>query len=114
MAGWGRGQMRRRGRCTAGAVVVLCGLVHAGPAAQEPIDHAMIAAITAEGLERSEAATLFYTLTDVLGPRLTGSPAYIEAAHWARDRFRNWGSRPRASRRSSSAADGRSNTSRSR
>jgi hypothetical protein len=83
--------MRGRGRCTAGAVVVLCALVHAGPAAQEPIDHAMIAAIKAEGLERSEAATLFYTLTDVLGPRLTGSPAYIEAARWARDRFRDWG-----------------------
>ena len=60
------------------------------PAAQEPIDAEMIDAIRAEGLDRSQASDLFYTLTDVLGPRLSGSPAYDEAARWAVDRFREW------------------------
>jgi carboxypeptidase Q len=83
--------MRRKGLWTAAALVVLLGLFHAGPAAQERIDQAMIAAIKAEGLRRSEAPKVFYTLTDVLGPRLTGSPAHAEAARWARDRFREWG-----------------------
>jgi carboxypeptidase Q len=81
--------MRRQGRAV--AVVVLAVLFHPEAAAQESIDHAMIAAIKAEGLRRSEAHNLFHTLTDVIGPRLTGSPAHAEAARWALDRFRNWG-----------------------
>jgi carboxypeptidase Q len=83
--------MRRKGHWTAAAGVVLLGLFQAVPAAQERIDQATIAAIKAEGLRRSEAPKVFYTLTDVLGPRLTGSPAHAEAARWARDRFREWG-----------------------
>ena len=59
--------------------------------AQEPGDAAMTARIRAEGLERSQALELYHTLTDELGPRLTGSPAHDEAAAWARDRFREWG-----------------------
>ena len=56
-----------------------------------PADTAIVAAIAAEGRDRSEAADLFYTLTDVLGPRLSGSPAYDEAARWALGRFEAWG-----------------------
>ena len=83
--------MRRiRSRLVA-AVTVVAGLFQSLTAAQEPIDRAMTAAIKAEGLARSEVPALFYTLTDVLGPRLTGSPAHAEAARWARDRLRNWG-----------------------
>ena len=55
------------------------------------VDAAMVAAITTEGRDRSEAAALFHTLTDVLGPRLSGSPAYDEAARWALGRFEEWG-----------------------
>ena len=73
------------------AVIVLAALLLTAPAAQEVIDHATIAAIKAEGLQRSQVATLFSTLTDTLGPRLTGSPAHLEAARWARDRLRDWG-----------------------
>jgi carboxypeptidase Q len=76
---------------TAVRVAMLVGLFGADAAAQEPIDQAMTAAIKAEGMRSSEVAKLFHTLTDVLGPRLTGSPAHAEAARWARDRFREWG-----------------------
>jgi carboxypeptidase Q len=72
-------------------VAIVAWLSQALPAAQDTVDRTMIAAIKAEGRERSQAATLFYTLTDVLGPRLTASPAHLDAARWARDRFRDWG-----------------------
>jgi carboxypeptidase Q len=51
----------------------------------------MIAAIKAEEARASEATALFHTLTDTIGPRLTGSPAHIEAAHWAVERLTAWG-----------------------
>jgi carboxypeptidase Q len=73
------------------AAAAVIGLLQTEATAQEPVDAAMIAAIRAEGLNRSAASDLFYTLTDVLGPRLSGSPAYDKAAHWAVDRFRQWG-----------------------
>ena len=76
--------------------ITLCALVGAALlpqslAAQEPVDHAMIARIRAEGLERSRVLALFDHLTNVIGPRLTASPAYLRSAEWARDRLREWG-----------------------
>jgi hypothetical protein len=82
--------MRKRCEITA-AVAVLAGLFTATPVAQERIDQKIVDAVKAEGLKRSQAPSIFHTLTDVLGPRLTGSPAHAEAARWARDRFREWG-----------------------
>ena len=49
------------------------------------------AQIRAEGLERSQALSLFLNLTDGIGARLTGSPAHVRSANWARDRFAEWG-----------------------
>jgi len=51
----------------------------------------MVARIRAEGLQRSRALALYRTLTDEIGARLTGSPAHVQAARWARDRFAEWG-----------------------
>ena len=51
----------------------------------------MIARIRTEGLQRSRALALYRTLTDEIGARLTGSPAHVQAARWARDRFTEWG-----------------------
>jgi hypothetical protein len=83
--------MRRRRFGVAAVSGVLVGLFHIMPVAQEQMDQAMVAAIKAEGLQRSHASGLFHTLADVLGSRLTGSPAHVEAARWARERFREWG-----------------------
>ena len=76
---------------TAAAAAIAAVLVHAIAAAQERIDQPMVAAIKEEATRRSEAPKLFHELTDVLGPRLSGSPAHAEAARWARERFRAWG-----------------------
>ena len=51
----------------------------------------MVARIRAEGLQRSSALALYRTLTDDIGARLTGSPAHMQAARWARDRLAEWG-----------------------
>src|SRR5262249_1656536 len=71
-------------------------LFQAGAFAQQTANQnreRMIAAIKAEGLRSSEAPVLFHTLTDVFGARLTGSPAHLEAARWAVERFKQWGLR---------------------
>ncbi|MEX2141093.1 MAG: M20/M25/M40 family metallo-hydrolase [Pirellulales bacterium] len=50
-----------------------------------------LAKIRDEGLNRSQLmATLSY-LTDVIGPRLTGSPNLKRANEWTRDKFSSWG-----------------------
>jgi hypothetical protein len=60
-------------------------------AAQENVDAAMIARIRAEGLDRTRVLATFQYLTDGIGPRLTGSPAYKQAADWARSQFESYG-----------------------
>jgi carboxypeptidase Q len=52
--------------------------------AQEPVDLAMIARIRAEGLEKSRVLETFNHFTNVIGPRLTGSPAHKQAAEYAK------------------------------
>jgi hypothetical protein len=55
-------------------------------ASTDPIDR-----IKEEGLKRSQVmATLSY-LTDVIGPRLTGSPNMKRANEWTRDKLTAWG-----------------------
>ncbi len=44
-----------------------------------------------EGLNRSQVMTTLSYLTDVIGPRLTGSPELRRANEWTRDRFSAWG-----------------------
>lgn len=63
----------------------LCLLVGAASlgAAQEPVDRAMIARIREEGLTRSQVGATFNQLANVIGPRLTGTPAYRRAADWS-------------------------------
>lgn len=72
-------------------ILFLAVLVPTCLTAQERIDQDMTERIIEEGLERSEALSLFLTLTDEIGPRLTASPEHDRAAEWARDRFAAWG-----------------------
>jgi len=59
--------------------------------AQQGDGDATLARIRTEGLERSGARAIFLALTDEIGGRLTGSPAHVRSANWARDRFAAWG-----------------------
>jgi len=44
-----------------------------------------------EGLNRSQIMQTIAHLTDVIGPRLTGSPALRRANEWTRDKLTEWG-----------------------
>jgi carboxypeptidase Q len=54
-------------------------------------DSSSIAFLIAEGLQRSRVADDYRHLTDVIGPRLTGSPAMRRANDWTAARMREYG-----------------------
>src|SRR5689334_24910321 len=56
------------------------------PAADDPI-----ARIKDEGMNRSQVMQTLSYLTDVIGPRLTGSPNLKRANEWTRDTMTKWG-----------------------
>jgi carboxypeptidase Q len=60
-------------------------------ASPEPLDHAVNARIREEARERSQIMSTLHVLTDVYGPRLTGSPNHKGAAEWAIGRMKDWG-----------------------
>jgi len=57
----------------------------------EPLDYAMLGKIREEGLQRSQVMEHIVWLSDVYGPRLTGSPAIKQASTWAQKKFKEWG-----------------------
>lgn len=59
--------------------------------AREAVDLAVVERIREEGLERSHIEELARHLTEVIGPRLTGSPGMMQANQWTAERFREWG-----------------------
>ncbi len=71
-------------------VALVCLLAMSGPA-QESIDAGIVARIKEEAYQRSQALDTLSYLSDVYGPRLTGTPAYYEAAEWAKRRLESWG-----------------------
>lgn len=76
------------------ALVVACAtlvLLTASAAAQRDGDTVLLQKIRAEGMDRSEALTMFDQFVTVIGPRLTGSPEYKAAADWARGKLASWG-----------------------
>src|SRR5688572_7663598 len=74
------------------ACSLLLAVVLITPAAAQPPIHPGIAeAIRREGNTGSEIMRTLHTLTDVYGPRLTGSPAARAAAEWAVQRMTSWG-----------------------
>src|SRR5438132_5858338 len=73
------------------AVVLLAWPMAAAPPAGEPVDLDAVYRIKDEGLARSTVMHIESYLTDVYGPRLTGSPNIKEAADWAQKTMKEWG-----------------------
>ena len=74
----------------------LATLIAAGAAAivvaqSEKLDYQMLGSIRDEGLNRSQVMEHVSWLSDVYGPRLTGSPGIQQASEWAMKKFREWG-----------------------
>jgi len=60
-------------------------------AVQERLDLSVAQRIRDEGLDRSHVDSLAEYLTDVIGPRLTGSTGMRRADEWVTQTFRQWG-----------------------
>jgi len=77
------------------AVVVALSLpvlaVGAGPLAAEDVDLAAVHKIKAEAFQGSKVMDHLFWLTDVNGPRLSGSPGFRAAADWAVKNLQDWG-----------------------
>lgn len=86
--------MNRRSFLTASAAAALAPVLLPGQAAaQAAIDYDALAALRAMGLneESSQVMKTASYLTDVLGPRLTGSPAIQKSADWIVSKMKEWG-----------------------
>jgi carboxypeptidase Q len=59
--------------------------------AGEKVDLDAVYRIKEEGLQRSKVMEITSYLTDVYGPRLTGSPNIKEAADWTQKTLKEWG-----------------------
>ena len=57
----------------------------------EKLDYATIGRIRDEGLNRSQVMDHVSWLSDVYGPRLTGSPAIMQASDWVIKKVTDWG-----------------------
>ncbi|MCA1593931.1 MAG: M20/M25/M40 family metallo-hydrolase, partial [Acidobacteria bacterium] len=75
-----------------------CGALAQQPAPQTPPSQAPakdpndpVERIKDEGMNRSQLMQTLSYLTDVIGPRLTGSPNMKRANEWTRDRLTSWG-----------------------
>ncbi len=75
------------------AIAVVVALVASLPigAAGEKINYEDITKIKAEGMQRSHVMEMMSYLTDVYGPRLTGSPNIEKAGQWAVAKMKEWG-----------------------
>lgn len=81
-------------RASASAFVPLglfLGALSFGQVHPEKVDHDIVAKINDEGLKRSQVMETISFLTDVHGPRLTGSPLTRAAGEWTKSRLTQWG-----------------------
>lgn len=59
--------------------------------AQETVNDSIIAILKKHGLEKSQVMETASMITDVYGPRMTGSPMLDKATEWAVKQLKDWG-----------------------
>jgi hypothetical protein len=70
---------------------VVCAFAVSITLAQEKVDTDMVSKIRQEATDRSQILNTLHVLTDVYGPRLTGSPNAKAAGEWVVKRATEWG-----------------------
>jgi hypothetical protein len=70
---------------------LMCLAVALPSAQSEKLDYAMLGRIRDEGLSRSQVMDHISWLSDVYGPRMTGTPGIQRASEWAMKKFGEWG-----------------------
>lgn len=83
--------MLRRFAFAAAMAAALTSSARARTTPAETVDLVAISRIRAEGFARSQVMDTAQELTDVIGPRLTGSPGMKRANEWTRKQFADWG-----------------------
>jgi carboxypeptidase Q len=78
-------------------IILLC-LSAAALCAEEKVDLAVVQRIKREAFQDSKVMDHLFWLTDVYGPRLTGSPGFTAAANWAVKRLKEYGIEDAATR----------------
>jgi len=73
------------------AVLILCLTAGAQVAQVEKVDLEMMKKIREEGMDRSKVMETLSWMTDVIGPRLTGSPQMKHANEWTKNKLAEWG-----------------------
>jgi carboxypeptidase Q len=73
------------------ATMLLLGTVTLAPDAQAPVDPATVGLIRQEAMQRSQVMDHAWWLSEVYGPRVSGTPAFAAASEWAMKRFTDWG-----------------------
>jgi carboxypeptidase Q len=73
------------------ALLLIAGLAAPVSPADEAVDLEMVTRIRDEGLSNSQVVETAEYLTDVIGPRVTGSPQMRQANDWTRARLESWG-----------------------
>jgi acetylornithine deacetylase/succinyl-diaminopimelate desuccinylase-like protein len=81
--------MRSQSACSLGLLLLAASPV--ALAAETPVDTSVVTQIRDEGFNRSKVMETAAYLTDVIGPRLSGSPAAKTANEWTRDQLAGWG-----------------------
>jgi len=72
-------------------LICLCFSALFAQPASEQLDYPTIAKIRDEGLNHSQVMDHISWLSDVYGPRLTGSPSILQASDWVLKKFHEWG-----------------------
>ncbi|MBL7816248.1 MAG: M20/M25/M40 family metallo-hydrolase [Saprospiraceae bacterium] len=70
---------------------VLCAFFSKSSFSQDTADDKTIKIIRKHGLDQSKVMDIAFQLTDVYGPRLTGSPMLDKATKWAQEQLSSWG-----------------------
>lgn len=82
-------QLKRTGLATSMVTAIAAWSMNAQEV--EPLDVEAIALIRDEAMQRSQIMDIAWFITDLYGPRLTGSANLRAAAEWARDQMTEWG-----------------------
>lgn len=72
-------------------LVILLALCFSPAFGQEAVDEKMVDILKKHGLEHSQVMETAAMITDVHGPRLTGSPQLDKATEWAVQQLKDWG-----------------------
>jgi hypothetical protein len=78
-------------RKLSGKITIILVLLTVTIFAEEPVNLQIVQKIKNEATKNSEVMKTVSYLTDVYGPRLTGSPELKEAAEWAKKQLEKWG-----------------------